>query len=156
MKYFMHRIQEEDGVITKGIEVHDTLDAASLSYWGRVKLAYNSQQHPKMSFVSVKITDETGAVVEPYNLTWQKEAPEANRFFLHHIRKDGETFDKGIDTFASFDEARTAFAEAMEYGYGNSKFPNVSLVSCEITDMDGRVMTPFAETWTRAETEPGE
>ena len=42
-KYFMHRIQKENGVFSKGIEVHDTLDAAKLSFWGRMKLAYGNK-----------------------------------------------------------------------------------------------------------------
>ena len=153
-KFFLHRIQEENGTFTKGVEVHDTLDSAVLSFWGRVKSAYNNPSFPEMEFVSCKITDSTGKTVLPYDMTWWKNPTDVNTFFLHYIRKDGENYVKGIDALSSFDAARSGFAAAMEYGYNNSKFPDVSLVSCEVTDRSGLVMTPFAETWVKAEEEP--
>ena len=151
-KYFMHRIQEVNGSFQKGIEVHDTKDSAVLAFWGRMKTAYNDSSDT--TFVSCKITDANGNTVIPYDMTWQKEGinPE-NKFFFHHIKLDGETFDKNIDVLDSFNAARSAYAAAMEYGYNNSKFPNVSLVSCEITDRSGLVLDPFAETWVKPEPE---
>lgn len=150
-KYFLHRIQEENGSITSGIEVHDSLDSAVLSFWGRMKSAYNNPSFPNMTFVSCKITDGSGNTIGPYNQTWMKSG--GNKFFLHHIRLDGETYNKGIDVSETFDAARSAFAAQMEYGYNNSKFPNVSFVSCEITDTSGIVLEPFKETWAKAEAE---
>lgn len=154
-KFFLHRIQEENGHFTTGIEVHDTLDTAVLSFWGRMKTGYDHPDHPEMRLVSCKITDGNGEVVESYDLTWNRETDEEaeNKYFLHHIRRDG-AFDKNIDVLDSFDAAKRGFAEQMEYGYGNQKFPNVDFVSCEITDRSGTVLNPFAETWVKPEAEP--
>ena len=151
-KYFFHRIQEENGTLSKGIEVHDTLDAAVLSFWGRMKLAYNSSSAIK--YMSCKITDGTGNTVAPYDMTWIGNEEDNDLYFLHYIRKDGENFTKGIDNYDSFDAARVAFATQMEYGYGNTKHPNVEFVSCEITAQNGMVMTPFDKTWVKPEPEP--
>ena len=151
-KYYMHRIQKEDGAFSKGIEVHDTKDAAILSFWGRMKLGYNNPQHSTLTLVSCKITDINGAVVDKYDLTWMKDA--GSEFFMHHIRLDGETYSKDIDICETFDEAIGAFAAAMEYGYNNPKFPNVQLVSCMITDRNGAIMNPFNETWRVPDPEP--
>ena len=151
-KYFLHRIQEENNAFSKGIEVHDTMDAAVLSFWGRMKLAYGG--NPAITFMSCKITDVNGAAVTPYDLTWNANEEYENKIFLHHIRLDGENYNKDIDICESFDAARAAFAAHMEYGYNNSKHPNVSFVSCEITDRSGTVLQPFAETWVKPEPEP--
>ena len=148
-KYFLHRIQEENGTFSKGIEIHDTKDAAVLSFWGRMKLAYGASA---VTFMSCKITDVNGNVIDPrYNLNWNAESEYENKFFLHHIRQDGETITKDIDVCDTFDAARSAYAAHMEYGYNNSKHPNVTFVSCEITDRSGSVMQPFDETWTKQE-----
>lgn len=144
-KYFMHRIQLENGSYSKGIEVHDTKESAILSFWGRVKLAYGAS--PEITFMHCKITDSDGNVVQPYNLTWNAGEEYDNKFFMHHIRLEGETFTKDIDVCDTFNAARAAYAAQMEYGYDNGKFPNVTLVSCEITDRSGSVMKPFDETW---------
>ena len=150
-KYFMHRIQEENGAYIKGIEVHDTLEAAILSFWGRMKLAFGASG---VTFMSCKITDSNGATVDPYDLTWNADANHANVFFLHHIRLDGANFTKDIDICASYDAAKAAYAAHMEYGYGNTKFPNVSFVYSEIVNKDGVTMLPFNETWVKPEPEP--
>ena len=135
-KYYLHRIQKENGNFTKGIEVHDNLDDAIRSFWGRMKTGYNNAQFQNMTFVACKVTDSSGNTVAPYNATWLKENSEENNvFFLHSIRVDGETVTKAIDTYITQDGAMVAFATAMEYGYNNPRFPNVSLVSCEITDL---------------------
>lgn len=153
-KYFLHRIQEESGTFSKGIEVHATKDEAILSFWGRMKLAYGG--NPNITFMHCKITDINGNVVAPYDLTWNATAEYVNKFFMHHIRLDGETFSKDIDICETFDAARSAFAAAAEYGHNNRLHPNVKFVSCEITDKSGSVMTPFAETWKAPEEEPEE
>lgn len=33
-KYFMHRVQRENENYSKGIEIHDTLESAILSFFG--------------------------------------------------------------------------------------------------------------------------
>ena len=149
--FFMHRIQETDGVFAKGIEIHNDLKSAIRSFWGRMKLAYNASS---ATYVSCKITDVNGNVIMPYDMTWQKEDYTENKFFFHHIRLDGETFSKDIDVCNTYDAACSAYAAAMEYGYDNPKFPNTKLVSCEITDRSGLVLKPFAETWIKPEPEP--
>ena len=128
-KYFMHRIQEENGSYIKGIEVHDTLESAILSFWGRMKLAYGASA---VTFMSCKITDGNGSVIVPYDLTWNADANHENAFFLHHIRLDGETFTKDIDLCDSYDAAKASYSAQMEYGYNNPRHANVSFVSCEI------------------------
>ena len=153
-KFFLHRIQMENDTFSKGIEIHDTKDAAILSFWGRMKLAYGG--NPAIAFMSCKITDINGNVVTPYDLTWNAEADFDNRFFMHHIRLDGETFTKDIDICVTFDAARAAYAAQMEYGYNNPRHQSVNFVSCQITDRSGSVMVPFDETWKKQEEEPEE
>lgn len=151
MKYFLHRIQRANGDFTKGIEVHETLDAAVLSFWGRMKLAYGKSEN---DFVSCKITDETGTIVAPYDMTWLQEGePQENKFFLHHIRKDGNSYDKDIDVLNS-EIAYGDFAAQMEYGYGNTRYPNVSFVSCYITDLLSGGMVLQHAAWVKPEPEP--
>ena len=152
-KYFLHRIQRDGGVFSKGIEIHDTLDAAILSYWGRVKLAYGASQGIDCLFV--KITDKAGNVVDNYDFAWKAAGVSlAGMFFMHHIRYDGDTPNKDIDICNDFGAACVAFAAAMEYGYGNPKHSNVKYVSCEITDDGGVVMNPYKKYWEEPEPEP--
>ena len=155
-KFFLHRIQQDNGAFTKGIEIHNTVESAILAFWGRMKLGYNNPNYPNLTFISCKITDGNGSVLAPYNLTWQKNPEEANTFFMHHIRLDGESWNKDIDVCADFDSARSAYAAAMEYGYNNPVHAGVTFVSCEITDRSGSVMLPFDETWNKEEPEPEE
>ena len=152
-KYFMHRIQQENGTYTKGIEVHDTLDAAILSFWGRMKLAYGASG---ITFMSCKITDNNGSVLRPYDLTWLADPDEEDAYFLHRIRLDGETFTKDIDLCVSYDAACAAYASQMEYGYNNNKHPNVNFVSCEVVNKRGEVMEPFNGTWVKPEEQPAQ
>ena len=154
MKYFLHRIQKANGTFSKGIEIHDTLDSARVSFWGRMKLGYGKSEN---TFVSCKIIDENGSVVKPYDMAWLKPGEETeNKFFLHHVRKDGETTSKDIDVLDSLDTAYGDFAAQMEYGYNNTQHPNVTLVSCQITDMMSGGMVLLEETWNKPETEPEE
>ena len=153
-KYFLHRIQEENGEFTKGIEIHDTKDAAILSFWGRMKNAYGG--NPNVTFMHCKITDINGNKVGDYDLAWNATDTYVNKFFMHHIRYDGDTPSKDIDICNTFDAARSAFAAAIEYGYNNTKHPNVKYVACEITDRSGSVMQPFDDMWKEPEPEPEE
>ena len=153
-KYFLHRIQKENGVITKGIEVHNTKDAAILSFWGRMKTGYNNPNYPGMTFVHCMITDRDGIVLGAYDMAWKKAGATSEHYFMHHIRLDGESFSKDIDVCEAFDAARCAFAAAMEYGYYNPNHQNVSFVSCVITDMGGAIMKPYDETWRIPDPEP--
>lgn len=148
MSYYMHRIQRAKGTYTKGIEVHNTLDAALLSFWGRMKLGYGKTE---CDFVSCKITDSNGEIVK--DATWKKDGIEDNKFFLHHIRNDGDTVDKAIDILDSNDAAKGGLAEQMEYGYGNTQHPNVNFVSCYITDLLSGGMVLQHEVWSKPQPE---
>lgn len=156
-KYFMHRIKEtqdgETSTFVKGIEVHDTLESAILSFHGQMKLGYNNPDAPDVVFVACKITDGSGHIVDKYNETWIKEEGE-NSIFMHYIRKNGDTYTKDIDVYADFNTAERNFHAQMEYGYGNKKFPNVSFVSCMVTDKSGLVL--LDETWNKPVEEPEE
>lgn len=152
-KFFLHRIKKQEGAYNKGIEVHDTLDDAVRSYHGQMKLAYNG--NPDITFVQCFITDGAGQIVRPYAATWLKEPEAENVYFLHYIRKDGETYTKNIDV-CDLDAASQSFHAQMEYGYDNTRFPNVSFVSCQVTDLLSGGMILVDETWNKAETEPEE
>lgn len=158
-KYFMHRIKKENGSFVKGIEVHDTRDSAILSFWSYQVYAYGNPDYPNVTFVSCMITDNYGNVLQPYDITWRSpDADMSEIYFMHHIRKDGDSFNKDIDICDTIDSARLAYSKALAYGYNNSKFPNVQLVSCMITAGWGEISA--AETWVRpepaAEPEPEE
>lgn len=149
MSYYMHRIQKSAETTQKGIEAHDTLDSAILSFWGRMKTAYGKSDN---YFVSCMITDEYGNPVPDYSMTWLRDGYEGeNEYFLHHIRKDGATLDKNIDELESVDLATGNLAEQMEYGYNNSKFPNVSFVHCIITDLLSGGMILLDRSWRKPE-----
>jgi hypothetical protein len=92
-------------------------------------------------------------VIKPYDLIWRKNPNEIrpNTFFMHHIRQDGDAFNKGIDVLADFDAAKLAYSKALIYGYGNPKFPDVGFVSCMITDRSGAILEPYCETWAKPE-----
>ncbi len=67
-----------------------------------------------------------------------------NKFFMHQIKKTGETIDKGIvvkDTYEAAKQSYHAYLGA--YAYGQSA--ETSFVSCMITDMSGAVL--MSETW---------
>lgn len=148
-KYFLHRIQLENGEFAKGIEVHDSVEDAIRSFWGRMKLGFDNPQKPGMNFVSCKITDASGNVVKAYDMTWKRTGAELpEKVFMHHIRKTGETFSKDINICDTQDAAMVAYATELEYGYNNPRFTDVSFVSCEITDMNGASFMP--ETWAKA------
>lgn len=157
-KFFLHRIQKENGNYSKGIEIHDTMDAAILSYWGRAKLAYG--KNPSITFMYLKITDGSGNVVaregRQYRMAWAAESEKTNKFFLHHIRLEGETFSKDIDQpMDAIGPAYAEFASQMEYGYGNPRHADVSYVCCCITDMLSGGMDLDAGCWEKAvEPEP--
>jgi hypothetical protein len=142
-KFFLHRIQKENGTISKGIEIHDTLNSAILSYHGRMKLAYGA--NPAITFMDCKITDGNGAIIGEYNETYNAEPGAENTFFQHYIRVDGETITKNIDVCADYNAAKSAQHQQLEYGYGNPRHPGVTMVSCMITDKSGAVLAD--ETW---------
>ena len=136
-KFFLHRIRKDGNTYTTGIEVHDTLNSAIRSFHSQMKMAYNNPSYPNMKYVSCMVTDENDNVVPGYNETWNYE--RSRDLFVHYIRHDGENYTKGIDVVTDYGDALRAYHTQMEYGYDNTKFPNVTLVSSKITSSNGRI-----------------
>ena len=148
-KFFLHRIRKDGDSYNCGIEVHDTLDSAIQSFHSQMKMAYNNPSYPNMKYVSCMVTDEEDKVVPGYNETWNKE--KIRDFFVHYIRHDGDTYSKGIDVKSDYGEACRSYHTQLEYGYGNSKFPNISFVASKITNSNG--IAHKSEAWTKASIE---
>lgn len=146
-RFFLHRIRKDGDSYTTGIEVHDSLDAAIQSFHSQMKMAYDNPSYPNMTYVSCMVTDEEDKVVQGYNETWNKT--NISDFFVHYIRHDGDAYVKGIDVQSDFGAACRAYHTYMEYGYGNSKFPNVSFAASKITSGSG--LANKSEAWTRQE-----
>lgn len=113
-----------------------------------MKMAYNNPSYPNMEYVSCMVTDENDKVVPGYNETWSKE--KVRDFFVHYIRHDGSNYTKGIDAHNDYGAACRSYHTHMEYGYGNSKFPNITLAASKIVSGSGSVIKE--ETWIK----PGE
>ena len=146
-KFFLHRIRKDGDTYAAGIEVHDTLDAAIQSFHSQMKMAYNNPSYPNMKYVSCMVTDSKDKIVPGFNETWG--AKNIQNFFVHYIRKDGETYTKGIDIKDDYGAACRAYHTYLEYGYGNSKFPNVAFVANKITGNNGYAHR--SEAWTKEE-----
>jgi hypothetical protein len=134
-KFFLHRIRKDGDTFSAGIEVHDTLDSAIQSFHSQMKMAYNNPSYPNMKYVSCMVTDGNDEVVPGFNETWG--AKNIQNFFVHYIRKDGDTYTKGIDVKNDYAEACRAYHTYLEYGYGNSRFPNITMVANKITGNSG-------------------
>ena len=142
-KFFLHRIRKDGDNYAVGIELHDTLDSAIRGFHGQMKMAYNNPSYPNMKYVSCMVTDENDNIVPGYNETWSKE--KINDFFVHYIRHDGDSYSKGIDIKNNYSSACYSYHTYLEYGYNNTKFPNVTLVSNKITGGSGLELKK--ETW---------
>lgn len=67
-----------------------------------------------------------------------------NKFFLHEIKRTGETINKGIVVADTYDAAKQGYhAYLGAYAYNHEA--NTDFVSCMITDMSGMVL--MSETW---------
>lgn len=67
-----------------------------------------------------------------------------NKFFLHEIKRTGETISKGIVVADTYDAAKQGYhAYLGAYAYGHEQ--NTDFVSCMITDISGTVL--LTETW---------
>ena len=67
-----------------------------------------------------------------------------NKFFLHQIKRNGETITKGIvvaDTYDATQQGYHAYMGAYAYGHETG----TDFVSCMITDMLGNILK--TETW---------
>ena len=148
-KFFLHRIRKDGDTYSAGIEVHDTLDSAIQSFHSQMKMAYNNPSYPNMKYVSCMVTDEQDNVVPGFNETWGTK--NVQDFFVHYIRHDGDTYAKGIDVKNNYNDAYRSYHTYLEYGYGNSKFPNITFVASKITGNSGYAHK--SESWTKEETE---
>ena len=146
-KFFLHRIRKDGDTYSKGIEVHDSLDAAIQSFHSQMKMAYGNPSNPNTTYVACMVTDEKDTVIPGYNEAWN--ITNDSVFFVHYIRHDGDTYTKGIDVYDDYGTACRNFHAQMEYGYGNSKFPNVSFVAAKITGTSG--LAHKSEQWTKPE-----
>lgn len=146
-KFFLHRIRKDGDTYTCGIEVHNTRDAAIQSFHSQMKMAYNNPSYPNMKYVSCMVTDEEDNVIPGYNETWNPE--KIHDFFIHYIRHDGDNYTKGISVKSNYTDACREYHTYLEYGFGNSKFPNVSFVANKITNSSG--LTHKSEQWTKSE-----
>lgn len=147
-KYFLHRIRKDGDTYNKGIEVHDTLDSAIQSFHSQMKMAYNNPSNPNVTFVSCMVTDHNDNILPIYNETWN--SGNITDFFVHYIRHDGDTYTKGIDVCETYEDACRMFHTYMEYGFGNTKYPNVSFVASKITSGSG--LPHKNEMWVKPET----
>lgn len=138
-KFFLHRIRKDNDVYITGIEVHDTLESAIQSFHSQMKMAYDNPSYPNMTFISCMVTNENDEIVQDYNETWSKEKRTNPDFFIHYIRHDGDTYTKGIDVSSSYPTACRSFHTYMEYGFNNSKFPNITFISTKITGASGAI-----------------
>ena len=67
-----------------------------------------------------------------------------NKYFIHEIKRTGETINKGIVVADTYDAARQGYhAYLGAYAYGHEA--NTDFVSCMITDMFGNTL--MEETW---------
>ena len=74
-KFFMHRIKRNNDIWDKGIEVHDTYDAAKQSFHAYLG-AYAYGHNEGTDFVQCIITDMSGAELMEEN--WRAVQPEPN------------------------------------------------------------------------------
>lgn len=73
MNFFLHQIKRTNGTIEKGIAVHGSLDGARQGYHAYLG-AYAYGHDANTDFVSVEITDMTGARIMAE--TWLAAQPE--------------------------------------------------------------------------------
>ena len=73
-----------------------------------------------------------------------------NKFFLHEIKRNGETITKGIVVEDTYDDAKQGYhAYLGAYAYGHEA--NTDFVQCMITDMSGATL--MQETWLAPQSE---
>ena len=72
-----------------------------------------------------------------------------NKFFLHRIRKDGATYSTGIEVHDTLDAAIQSFHAQMKMAYNNPSYPNITYVSCMVTDENDNIVPGYNETWNK-------
>lgn len=71
-----------------------------------------------------------------------------NKFFIHEIKRTGETINKGIVVADTYDAAKQGY-HAYLGAYAYEHEANTDFVSCMITDRYGMVL--MSETWNAPE-----
>lgn len=79
-----------------------------------------------------------------------------NKYFMHRIKEENGVFDKGIEVHDTFNDAIRSYHAYMAYGYDNPNKPNVTFLSCKITDRSGQVLKPYDGLYVKEEVEPEE
>lgn len=70
-----------------------------------------------------------------------------DKYFLHQIKRNGETITKGVVVADTYDAAKQGYhAYFGAYAYGHET--GTDFVSCMITDMYGNIL--IKETWNAA------
>ena len=75
-----------------------------------------------------------------------------DKFFLHRIRKDGDSYTTGIEVHDSLDAAIQSFHSQMKMAYNNPSYPNMTYVSCMVTDQNDNIVPGYNETWAKEKT----
>lgn len=75
-----------------------------------------------------------------------------NKFFLHRVRKDNGTYTTGIEVHDTLDAAIKSFHSQMKMAYNNPSYPNMTYVSCMVTDEDDNIVSEYNETWNKEKT----
>ena len=71
------------------------------------------------------------------------------KFFMHRIKKENGAYTKGIEVHDTLDSAVGSFHAYMKQGYNNPNNPNLTFVSCKVTDIVGNIYPEFNEAWTK-------
>lgn len=80
-----------------------------------------------------------------------------NKYFTHRIKLEDGNWDKGVEIHDTLEKAKSSYhAYLGAYAYDNPKFPNVTFVSCMISDSYGNVLRDHQETWQKREETPVE
>lgn len=72
-----------------------------------------------------------------------------NKFFLHRIRKENGNFTTGIEVHDTLDAAIKSFHSQMKMAYNNPSYPNMTYVSCMVTDENDNIVQGYNETWNK-------
>lgn len=72
-----------------------------------------------------------------------------NKFFLHRIRKDNGVYNAGIEIHDTLDAAIQSFHAQMTMAYNNPQQPNITFVSCMVTNGEGTIISDYNETWSK-------
>lgn len=70
-----------------------------------------------------------------------------NKFFLHRIRNDGDSYITGIEVHDTLNSAIQSFHSQMKMAYDNPSYPNMKYVSCMVTNENDEIILNYNETW---------